>query len=311
MEQNKVAKNDSNKNERMTKGNVYIMVNTDTRNIKIGKSANVDERLKSLNGAYKMLGEKPRIELLYSVRCEDDLKLERHLHRYFKDFNVQNEWFSVDPKTVINYIETLDMNDFSKKEGKYFSFRNGIKYIIEDIKYQTFVLEFKSYKQQLYVTPYYLISFYEKYFGKSDLLSGISTLKECLDNNNNNNKDIFYIVIDDEIYLSCYFCVLYMKTFLNKEMIKESFIEKICNKIIEDFKEQMLKMNYYNEIDTLIEVNLDGYPIEEYKRAETILLQLLGDYYTFQEVPIDKFKNTDLESLVYNICENIKLSCKL
>ncbi|NRU52566.1 GIY-YIG nuclease family protein [Clostridium beijerinckii] len=311
MEQNKVVRNNINKNERMTKGNVYIMVNTDTRNIKIGKSANVDERLKSLNGAYKMLGEKPRIELLYSVRCEDDLKLERHLHRHFKDFNVQNEWFSINPKNVIDYIETLDMNDFCKKEEKNFDFSNGIKYIIEDIKYEISILEFKSYKQQLYVTPYYIIAFYEKYFRKSNLLSNILSLKKCLDNMNYYNRDIFYIIRNNEFYISCYFCVLYMKIFINKEMVKESFIEKICSEIIEDFKEEIIKVNYYNEIDTLIEVNLDGYPIEEYKRAETILLQLLGDYYTFQEVPIDKFKSADLESLVCNICENIKLSCKL
>jgi len=311
MEQNKILNNNVNTREKYIKGNVYIMVNKDTQNIKIGKSSNVDERLKSLNGAYKMLGEKPRIELLYSVKCEDDEKLERHLHKYFKKYNTQNEWFNINPKNVINYINTLDMNDFNKEDNKCFNLTNGIKYVVENIKYETFVLEFKPYKQQLYVTPYYLISFYEKYFGKSDMLSNILMLKECLDKINDNEKDKFYIIKNNEFYISCYFCVLYLKTFINKEMIKESFIEKMCNDVIADFKEEILKINYYNNIDTLIEVYLDGYSIEDYKRAETILLQLLGNYNTFQEVPFSKFKDVGLENLIYDICETIKMSSKL
>ena len=60
--------------------------------IKIGKSRNVNERLKSLQ-----TGNPRKLTLMASIRCKtanDAYRLEKKLHKKFKSHHVRGEWFS-------------------------------------------------------------------------------------------------------------------------------------------------------------------------------------------------------------------------
>lgn len=72
----------------------YFIQNSITKEIKIGKSKNITNRLKSLQ-----TNSPHTLELLGYI--EDDIEIE--LHRKFKKYNVKNEWFLPDDE-IINYI---------------------------------------------------------------------------------------------------------------------------------------------------------------------------------------------------------------
>lgn len=61
-------------------------------NIKIGKSNDVDKRLKSLQ-----TGNPRKLTLMASIKCkspDDAFKLERKFHAKFKSSQIRGEWFS-------------------------------------------------------------------------------------------------------------------------------------------------------------------------------------------------------------------------
>ena len=84
----------------MSKSYIYII--TDGENYKVGKSNNVEKRLKSMETG------NPK-ELSIVAKCEVDEKyiynVENQLHKMFEDYNIKNEWFN---KGILEYISNID-----------------------------------------------------------------------------------------------------------------------------------------------------------------------------------------------------------
>ena len=75
---------------------VYFLKNKDTGLTKIGSTKNLERRMKELKTTFKnMLGITPNLELEYLVLCNkgEEQKVEKSLHRVFKEYRTFGEWF--------------------------------------------------------------------------------------------------------------------------------------------------------------------------------------------------------------------------
>ena len=80
---------------------VYIIKNMDTNNIKIGVSKDVYKRLETFR-----TGNDCQLELVYkSILCSNAFDIESNIHKEFKNYHIRGEWFKVDVKSVIDYLE--------------------------------------------------------------------------------------------------------------------------------------------------------------------------------------------------------------
>jgi CRISPR/Cas system CSM-associated protein Csm4 (group 5 of RAMP superfamily) len=102
--------------------NVYII--TDGRAIKIGRSKNVDARLATLQTAVPN-----KLEVLCIIKSKSASRIERALHRQFKDNRLEmGEWFMIEKKEeyikeakrLANTMELLmEENTYLKNGGKF------------------------------------------------------------------------------------------------------------------------------------------------------------------------------------------------
>lgn len=67
---------------------IYFIENTKTKNYKIGRTKNVQARIKQLQ-----TGNENHIMLRKQIFC--DTKIEKMIHRYFEENKIKNEWFNV------------------------------------------------------------------------------------------------------------------------------------------------------------------------------------------------------------------------
>lgn len=82
----------------------YVYAMTDGKQIKLGKSNNIMQRLKTLRCA------NPGIELLAEIECPDATtahRVEHAIHNYFGDQRQMLEWFSVDKESVLRIFRLL------------------------------------------------------------------------------------------------------------------------------------------------------------------------------------------------------------
>lgn len=86
---------------------LYIIKNNENNLIKIGITQNISQRIRGLKTTFNHCGIPCDLELLYYVQDVDNVKLEKHLHKYFKDNNSMNEWFEINPNIVIEYIDSI------------------------------------------------------------------------------------------------------------------------------------------------------------------------------------------------------------
>lgn len=82
--------------------NVYIMRDNRTNEIKIGKSNNPERRLKEI-----IRNRGQTVELLYWKETDEPFVLETKLHRYFKQYRTEGEWFNIPAKKAIYILERL------------------------------------------------------------------------------------------------------------------------------------------------------------------------------------------------------------
>ena len=94
--------------------------------IKIGVAIDVDERMKTLQ-----VGNAQKLKLLkafkrsgFSYQNYSDLELERALHIYFKDYNVDqekfsSEWFKEEPVLELLKYSDDEINDWFKRKLKF------------------------------------------------------------------------------------------------------------------------------------------------------------------------------------------------
>ena len=80
---------------------VYIIKNLDSNNLKVGVGSDPLKRLKQLQ-----TGSDSELSLVYtSFLCSNAFSLENDIHNRFKDSHVRGEWFKVNEREVINYLE--------------------------------------------------------------------------------------------------------------------------------------------------------------------------------------------------------------
>ena len=72
----------------------YILKDTSSKLYKIGRSSNVEERLKSLSVA------NPNLKIILVI----DSNVEKQLHKHFKEKKVSSEWYSLN-SSDIDYVK--------------------------------------------------------------------------------------------------------------------------------------------------------------------------------------------------------------
>lgn len=81
-------------NREQTEGNIYLIQNTKTKNLKIGFSVkNSETRLKQLQ-----TGNESKLILLYTQT--GTFKDEKSLHKKFLKFKLEGEWFKFSEKII-------------------------------------------------------------------------------------------------------------------------------------------------------------------------------------------------------------------
>jgi hypothetical protein len=75
-------------------GYVYIIRTLNSTHVKIGKTINITNRLKSL---YTNIGD---IYLFGYIYCVDYSKIETELHRKYKDKRIRGEWFDLSKEDI-------------------------------------------------------------------------------------------------------------------------------------------------------------------------------------------------------------------
>lgn len=114
----------------MTKSNsntkTYLIKDTATGFIKIGKAINVNNRLQSLQ-----CGSASELKVVHIF----DADIERVLHIQFKEKRKHGEWFNVEPNAVLSFAETLDL---SKHQSKKDEIKNEDYYALIDAIFHSF-----------------------------------------------------------------------------------------------------------------------------------------------------------------------------
>lgn len=86
------------------KGYVYLIRNIDDSTYKIGVTKhNPSKRLKQLQ-----TGSSSQLDLVYSIEAEYPYRLEKMLHTHFSLQRKNNEWFSLDLDSLMNFPETCN-----------------------------------------------------------------------------------------------------------------------------------------------------------------------------------------------------------
>jgi len=109
------------------KRGVYFVRNNQNNLVKIGCSTNIPNRIKSLDGCLKLMGDvQTELELIDYILCRDHIKLESDIHNELKDKQVVNEWFNItenDIELIKNKFDIIKYNyekeQSDKKEEEY------------------------------------------------------------------------------------------------------------------------------------------------------------------------------------------------
>lgn len=95
----------------MTKRNsntkTYLIKDTATGLIKIGKAINVNNRLQSLQ-----CGSASKLNVVHVF----DADIERALHLEFKESRKHGEWFDIQPEIILAFADTLNLGEHQSKK---------------------------------------------------------------------------------------------------------------------------------------------------------------------------------------------------
>ena len=87
---------------RRTPGNVYILEG-DFGWYKIGSSKNLKSRVKQIGREMTF-----NVKLYYTVETNNMHDLEMHLHKYYKEKRIWNEWFRLDENDLMTAAMIMD-----------------------------------------------------------------------------------------------------------------------------------------------------------------------------------------------------------
>ena len=78
---------------------VYFIRNTETGYVKIGKTKDIQKRIKDIERTFRFLGQnKNKLVLEAIVLCPlyvNSKKLEKYFHNYFESYHINGEWYDV------------------------------------------------------------------------------------------------------------------------------------------------------------------------------------------------------------------------
>lgn len=92
-------------------GYVYVLTNPTIPDlVKIGKTSNLEERVRSLSSHS---GVPVPFEVYYSCEVSDPHKVEKHLHDGFGDHRVnpKREFFRINPERVVSILKLVEVRD--------------------------------------------------------------------------------------------------------------------------------------------------------------------------------------------------------
>lgn len=93
---------------------LYLIINKRKNLVKIGRSYNVERRVKEL---YRTENDHCGLEVLFKLPCQGHTELETHVK--FKEFRVKGEWFNYDESIIKFFEDTLEdlSEDLKKPKG--------------------------------------------------------------------------------------------------------------------------------------------------------------------------------------------------
>lgn len=96
---------------------VYFIKNNCTGKIKIGKTKNLYKRLKQFRGCAAQLGEEPHelncIAVIYAPYEKDYSRIEKEIHRDFRERRGIGEWFDIKESEVFRYLRKKYLGSFT------------------------------------------------------------------------------------------------------------------------------------------------------------------------------------------------------
>lgn len=84
-----------------TKGKVYLLRDSNTGLVKIGRTTDINKRLSSLQ-----TGHPSHLQLLHTIDCADYILEEAFLHSILRYFRTRGEWFRLSDD-IIEWLCTI------------------------------------------------------------------------------------------------------------------------------------------------------------------------------------------------------------
>lgn len=237
----------------LEKKGVYLIRNKRNNMLKIGVASNLKRRFSEIISQFKFCGSKDQLEIECFVEYENNYCLESYLHKEFKDYNYQNEWFDIKNINIVldkvkefnydNHIKLIEENDINKNtELKHDKIRyeNKLTVNIKDVE----SVKYKEYKiyEQIYPSKIYgNIVIRSKYVLGKDIEKDINSkyFYPYRRNYTINYKEPIYDIEND----------LYEEDDNNIRMVKSEEEYNKLNSIFEEFNTNIIiekDDNYYN-----------------------------------------------------------------
>lgn len=139
---------------------VYLLRNLDNNELKIGSTENLNNRIKDIEKSFRFCGINPRLKAECFIEYNNNLDLERFLHKYLKQYNYMNEWFNIDDiNIVLNEIQLFKATnkiDFDIRAKYKIIYKNMIK---QSEKENSFICdewkEYINFERWIYDNLYY------------------------------------------------------------------------------------------------------------------------------------------------------------
>jgi predicted GIY-YIG superfamily endonuclease len=114
MKENKDYKIHYDKLEELKVNGVYLIRNLDNKKLKIGITNDMSRRLHEIEKSFQFCGTIPKLNIECFIEYEHNLELEQYLHKEFKKFNHQNEWFSIDSVQIV--LDKIIFFEYKEKQ---------------------------------------------------------------------------------------------------------------------------------------------------------------------------------------------------
>lgn len=154
---------------------LYLIRNSDNNKLKIGITNNLQRRLKEIQKSFQFCGVIPKLNVECFIKYEHNAELEEYLHKELKEFNHQNEWFSIDDiNIVLNKIKNFEYKEIIKLKNQYNPPERKIKkkvyksytyYKYETIENSKTYNIYIRFKGNEYDATYYIDNIYSKITG--------------------------------------------------------------------------------------------------------------------------------------------------